>query len=79
MITLAIALYVVYLLVAFVVRTVIQVRRTGDSGWRGLSGRPGSAEWFAGAACANYEATVGRFVPGLGRTAADEATVGERF
>lgn len=48
MTTLAIALYVVYLLVAFVVRTLIQVRRTGDSGWRGLSGRVGSAEWWAG-------------------------------
>lgn len=48
MTTLAIGLYVVYLLVAFVIRTVIQVRRTGDSGFRGLSGRPGSAEWWAG-------------------------------
>jgi len=44
MTTLAITLYVVYLLVAFVARTLIQVRRTGDSGFRGLSGRPGSAE-----------------------------------
>lgn len=48
MTALAIGLYVVYLLVAFVVRTIIQVRRTGDSGWRGLSGRPGTAEWWAG-------------------------------
>ena len=48
MTTLAIGLYVVYLLVAFVVRTVIQVRRTGDSGFRGLSGRPGTAQWWAG-------------------------------
>ena len=48
MTSLAIGLYVVYLLAAFVVRTVIQVRRTGDSGWRGLSGRPGTAEWWAG-------------------------------
>jgi protein-S-isoprenylcysteine O-methyltransferase Ste14 len=46
--TLAIGLYVLYLLVAFVVRTLIQLRRTGDSGWRGLSGRPGTAEWWAG-------------------------------
>lgn len=45
---LAIGAYVVYLLVAFVVRTIIQVRRTGDSGFRGLSGRFGSAEWWAG-------------------------------
>lgn len=45
---LAIGAYGVYLLVAFVVRTIIQVRRTGDSGFRGLSGRTGSAEWWAG-------------------------------
>ncbi|MCW2736505.1 methyltransferase [Nocardioides sp.] len=45
---LAIGAYVVYLLVAFVVRTIIQVRRTGDSGYRGLSGRFGTAEWWAG-------------------------------
>lgn len=48
MIWLAIGAYAVYLLVAFVVRTIIQVRRTGDSGFRGLSGRFGSAEWWAG-------------------------------
>ena len=48
MIALAIGLYVVYLLVGFVVRTAIQVRRTGDTGFRGLSGRPGSAAWWAG-------------------------------
>lgn len=45
---LAIGAYAVYLLVAFVVRTIIQVRRTGDSGFRGLSGRFGTAEWWAG-------------------------------
>lgn len=44
----AIGAYAVYLLVGFVVRTIIQVRRTGDSGFRGLSGRPGTAEWWAG-------------------------------
>jgi protein-S-isoprenylcysteine O-methyltransferase Ste14 len=46
--TLALAVCASYLLVAFVVRTLIHVRRTGDSGWRGLSGRPGTAEWWAG-------------------------------
>ena len=40
--------YAVYLLVAFVVRTIIQVRRTGDSGFRGLSGQFGTTEWWAG-------------------------------
>lgn len=44
----AIGIYAAYLVIAFGVRTVIQVRRTGDSGWRGLSGRAGSSEWWAG-------------------------------
>jgi protein-S-isoprenylcysteine O-methyltransferase Ste14 len=44
----ALVLFAVYLLVAFVVRTWLQVRRTGDSGWRGISGRPGTPEWWAG-------------------------------
>jgi protein-S-isoprenylcysteine O-methyltransferase Ste14 len=44
----ALAAYGVYLLVAFGLRTVIQVRRTGDTGFRGLSGRAGSAAWWAG-------------------------------
>lgn len=46
---LALTLYVVYLALAFGVRTVIQVRRTGSTGFHGLGGRPGSAEWLAGA------------------------------
>lgn len=45
---LAIGAYSVYLLVAFVVRTIIQVRRTGETGFRGLSGQTGTAEWWAG-------------------------------
>jgi protein-S-isoprenylcysteine O-methyltransferase Ste14 len=45
---LALALYVVYLLLAFGLRMLIQLRRTGSTGFRGLSGRPGSAEWVAG-------------------------------
>lgn len=40
--------YAVFLILAFGMRAVIQIRRTGDSGYRGVSGRPGSAEWFAG-------------------------------
>ncbi len=44
----ALALYVVYLALAFGARTVIQLRRTGSTGFHGLGGRPGSAEWFAG-------------------------------
>ncbi len=45
---LALALYVVYLLLAFGLRTVVQVRRTGSTGFKGIGGKPGSAEWLAG-------------------------------
>jgi protein-S-isoprenylcysteine O-methyltransferase Ste14 len=45
---LALALYAVYLLLAFGLRTLIQLRRTGSTGFHGLGGRPGSAEWLAG-------------------------------
>ena len=44
----AIGVYGLYLLIAFVARTLIQLRRTGDSGFRGLSGKAGSTEWWAG-------------------------------
>lgn len=45
---LALTLYGVYLGTAFVARSVIQRRRTGSTGFRGISGRPGSAEWLGG-------------------------------
>lgn len=45
---LALVLYVVYLALAFGLRTAIQLRRTGSTGFHGVGGRPGSAEWFAG-------------------------------
>ncbi|MPZ93596.1 MAG: hypothetical protein GEU96_01520, partial [Propionibacteriales bacterium] len=48
MAVIALALYATYFLLAVALRTIIQVRRTGDSGFRGLSGRPGSAQWWAG-------------------------------
>ncbi|MCX5601263.1 isoprenylcysteine carboxylmethyltransferase family protein [Streptomyces phaeochromogenes] len=44
----ALALYGVWLLSTFGVRALIQRRRTGDTGFRGLSGTPGSASWWAG-------------------------------
>ena len=44
----ALVVYVVYLALAFGLRTVLQLRSTGSSGFHGLGGRPGSAEWFAG-------------------------------
>jgi protein-S-isoprenylcysteine O-methyltransferase Ste14 len=48
MATLALILYAVYLLLAFGLRVLIQLRRTGSTGFHGLGGRPGSAEWIAG-------------------------------
>jgi protein-S-isoprenylcysteine O-methyltransferase Ste14 len=46
--TLALGLFVVYLLLAFVVRSVLQRRATGSTGFKGISGRVGSAEWTGG-------------------------------
>lgn len=48
MATLALILYVVYLALAFGLRTLIQLRRTGSTGFHGLGGRTFSAEWIAG-------------------------------
>lgn len=45
---LALALYVLYFALAFGTRTVLQKLRTGSSGIRGISGRPGSVEWVGG-------------------------------
>lgn len=45
---LALGLYLVFLVVAFGLRTVLHRRRTGSTGFHGVSGRPGSPEWFAG-------------------------------
>ena len=44
----ALALYLVYGLAAFGWRAIVQRRCTGDSGYRGFSGGPTSAEWWAG-------------------------------
>lgn len=40
--------YVVFLALAFGLRAVLHWRRTGTTGWVGLSGRPLSIEWWAG-------------------------------
>jgi protein-S-isoprenylcysteine O-methyltransferase Ste14 len=37
-----------FLLLAFGVRTLLHWRTTGSTGWRGISGRPGSPEWLGG-------------------------------
>lgn len=48
MATLSLILYGVYLVLTFGLRMLIQLRRTGSTGFHGLGGRPGSAEWVAG-------------------------------
>jgi protein-S-isoprenylcysteine O-methyltransferase Ste14 len=45
----ALGAYVAFLAVAFGVRAVLHRRRTGSAGFAGISGRVGSAEWWAGA------------------------------
>ncbi|GAA2474051.1 isoprenylcysteine carboxylmethyltransferase family protein [Streptomyces thermolineatus] len=44
----ALALYLGWAGFAFGVRAVLQRRRAGDAGFRGISGRPGEASWWAG-------------------------------
>ena len=44
----ALAMFTLYLAVGFGLRSWVQWRRTGDTGFRGVSGRPGSPEWWAG-------------------------------
>lgn len=44
----ALGLYVVYLGLAFGLRTAVHRRTTGSSGFKGISGSPGSAEWTGG-------------------------------
>ena len=45
---LALAIYVAFFAVAFGWRSWLQYRRTGDHGFRGLTGRTGSVEWAGG-------------------------------
>ncbi|MCP9958545.1 methyltransferase family protein [Streptomyces sudanensis] len=44
----ALALHLGWAGTAFGVRAALQRRRTGDAGFRGISGRPGDASWWAG-------------------------------
>ena len=44
----ALALYALYLALAFGGRAFVQYRRTGSTGFKGISGRPGSVEWVGG-------------------------------
>jgi len=42
----ALTLYVVWVALAFGLRSLIQARRTGDACWRSPGGRPDSADWW---------------------------------
>jgi protein-S-isoprenylcysteine O-methyltransferase Ste14 len=44
---LALALYVIWLLLGFAMRAAVQRRSTGDTGVRGFGGAPGTAAWWA--------------------------------
>jgi protein-S-isoprenylcysteine O-methyltransferase Ste14 len=46
--TVALLCFALYGLLAFGLRTLIQLRRTGSSGFKGIGGRPGSIEWIGG-------------------------------
>lgn len=48
MATVALVLFGIYFAIAFGWRTWLQYRATGDSGFRGISGRPGTVEWIGG-------------------------------
>jgi len=63
----ALVLFGVYMAVAFGLRTWLQIRQTGNSGFRGLSGRVGSAEWWGGVLF------IAALVAALGGTLADLA------
>jgi protein-S-isoprenylcysteine O-methyltransferase Ste14 len=49
MATAALVVSIAFLALAFGLRTVLQIRATGSSGFHGVSGRVGSVEWLAGA------------------------------
>lgn len=44
----ALALFTIFAILGFGWRSWIQRRRTGSTGFKGISGTPGSLEWFAG-------------------------------
>lgn len=44
----ALGLFTCYALVGFGLRAIVQLRRTGDAGFRGVTGSVGSPEWSAG-------------------------------
>ncbi len=49
MATSALIFLAIYLLLAFGLRSAVMRVRTGSTGFKGISGRPGSTEWWGGA------------------------------
>ena len=45
---LALAILIIYFVLAFGLRSLIHWRRTGTTGFKGISGTAGSAEWVGG-------------------------------
>jgi protein-S-isoprenylcysteine O-methyltransferase Ste14 len=61
----AFALYAFYLALTFGGRTLLQLRTTGSTGFKGIGGRPGSGEWIGGVLFA-AAILLGFFAPLLG-------------
>jgi hypothetical protein len=45
--TATLIVYLLWLALAFGLRSLIQARRTGDAGWRPPGGRPGTLQWWS--------------------------------
>lgn len=58
----ALIAFLLYVATAFGLRSWLQFRRTGDTGFRGVSGRPGSLEWLGGVA---FIAALAGFLVGM--------------
>ena len=71
----ALVLFGVFAALGFGWRSWEQRRRTGSTGFRGVSGRLGSAEWFAGA---GFVAATGGRGPGVDTATARRGGAGGR-
>ena len=60
----ALVLFTVFSVLGFGWRSWVQQRRTGSTGFKGISGRPGSVEWFGGVGFV-VAVTVGAVAPAL--------------
>jgi protein-S-isoprenylcysteine O-methyltransferase Ste14 len=76
---LALVLLAIYGLLALGLRMLVQVRRTGSTGFKGVSGGPGSIEWMAGAllAAAIALCVAGPLLEALGAISPIEMLTGD--